>query len=523
ILVDDMGYSDVGCYGGEIQTPNINRLADNGLRFSHFYNCGKSCPTRASLLTGLYQHQAGVGRMTFDDNLPGYRGNMSHNAVTIAEVLKTSGYQTGMIGKWHVAETPLRDDQRQWLAHQVKHDEFTHLDNYPVNRGFDRFFGTIYGVIDYFDPFSLVNGTTPVDSVPDGFYDTIALTDSAVAYINHFENNDDQPFFMYLAYHAPHWPLHALPEDIQKYENTYKVGWEKIRNARYERMKNSGIFGDAQDFLTPRHFSDSWDDDSTQEWDARAMAVHAAMIDRVDTEIGRLLQTLEQNGELDNTLILFLSDNGCSSENCQMYSEGENDRPAELRNGEPMIYPRKKEVLPGPQNTYASVGPRWANVANTPFRFWKGKSYEGGICTPLIAHWPAGIKQPKGSITAQAGHVMDIMATCIDVAGAEYPKEYNGNKIIPMEGLSLVPVMTKGSREGHAELGFEHFGEKALYSNDGWKIIQAGKHGEWELYNLNDDRTEMHNLANERPEKIDELKVRYKEWAERTMVVPSPD
>ena len=335
ILADDMGYSDMGCYGGEIETPNLDRLAQNGLRFSHFYNAGRSCPTRASLLTGLYPHQAGIGRMTFDDNLPGYRGTMTHNGVTIAEVLQDAGYQTGMVGKWHVAETPLRQDQRQWLAHQVQHDEFAPIDNYPTRRGFQDFYGTIYGVVDYFDPFSLVNGETPVTDVPEGYYSTVALADSAAAYIDRYTKSE-KPFFLYLSFHSPHWPLHALPEDIAKYENTYKAGWEAIRNARYERIKQRNIFSDT---------------------------------------------------------------NGCSNESPQFFSAGENDRPAELRNGDPVIYPKHKEALPGTQNVWSGIGAKWANVANTPFRFWKALMYEGGICTPAIACWPAGMKVKKGAVT----------------------------------------------------------------------------------------------------------------------------
>ena len=525
ILADDMGYSDLGCYGGEIRTPNLDNLAQNGLRFTRFYNNGKSCPTRASLLTGLYPHQAGVGRMTFDQHLPGYRGNMTHNAVTIAEVLQTSGYQTGMIGKWHVAETPLRKDQRQWLAHQVEYEDYTHRDNYPTQRGFQYFYGTIYGVVNYFDPFSLVYGEKPVRSVPDNYYSTIALADSAVACVNRFAQSND-PFFIYLAFHAPHWPLHALPEDIKKYEDVYTAGWETIRNRRYERMKNLGIFGDPSDttqFLSPRQFKDLWEDNPTQEWDARAMAVHAAMVDRVDQEIGKLMRALEQSGKADNTLVLFLVDNGCSSENAQRYSAGENDRPAELRNGEPIIYPKNKEVLPGPQNVLASIGPVWANVANTPFRYWKGMTYEGGICTPAIAYWQKGIKTEKGSITAEPCHVMDIIATCIDIAGVKYPKTYNGNEIIPLEGISFLPVLQTGKRDKrHDIIAFEHFNEKALITGDGWKIIQRPKSNVWELYNINTDRTELRNLNEQYPEKLQGMIAKYTEWANRCQVVPAP-
>ncbi|MCD7976034.1 MAG: arylsulfatase [Tannerellaceae bacterium] len=521
ILADDLGYSDLGCYGGEIQTPNLDRLAENGVRFSHFYNASRSCPTRASLLTGLYPHQAGIGRMTFDDQQPGYRGTMSHHAVTIAEVLQQTGYRTGMIGKWHVAETPLRPDQRQWLAHQLQYDEFAPKDNYPVYRGFQDFYGTIYGVVNYFDPFSLVNGEEPVRSVPENYYSTIALTDSAVAYVNRYSQSD-QPFFMYLSYHAPHWPLHALPEDIKKYEDTYQVGWDAIREKRYERMRQTPLVKQEGNYFSPRHFTDRWEDNPTREWDARAMAVHAAMVDRMDQEIGKLLVALEQTGELDNTLILFLSDNGCSNEDCQNYPEGENDRPAEMRNGEKIIYPREKEVLPGPQNTYASIGPRWANVANTPFRFWKAKSYEGGICTPMIAHWPKGIALEKGSVTHEMGHVMDIMATCMELSGAVYPAEYNQKEIIPLEGKSLVPVFRTGKREGHRELCFEHFDQSALIDASGWKIVKPGKEAEWELYNLKEDRSELINLAMQYPERVKELAARYEAWEKRAMVEPRP-
>lgn len=521
ILADDMGFSDLGCYGGEIHTPNLDKLAAEGLRFTHFYNTSRSCPTRASLLTGLYQHQAGIGRMTFDEHQPGYRGTMTRNGVTIAEALKENGYQTAWVGKWHIAETPLRPDQRQWLAHQVQYDEFTPKENYPINRGFQDCYGTIYGVVDYFDPFSLISGDKPVNSVPEDYYSTIALADTAVAYVNKYAETD-KPFFMYLAFHSPHWPLHALPEDIEKYKDTYKDGWQAIRESRYQRMKEMKLFGDADNYLSPRQFNDSWEENPTKEWDARAMAVHAAMVDRMDQEIGRVVETLRKNGQLDNTLILFMSDNGCSNEDCQNYSEGENDRPAETRDGRKIVYPRQKEVMPGPETSYASVGAKWANAANTPFRFWKAKSYEGGICTPMIAHWPKGIKQPKGSITTQMGHVMDIMATCLDISGTEYPAEYNGHKIIPLAGQSLDPIFKTGMRKGHNELCFEHFNEKALIDASGWKIVWPNNKKSWELYNLNEDRSEIHNLADQYPDKVKDMVARYEEWEKEYMVVPRP-
>lgn len=523
ILADDLGYSDIGCYGGEVKTPNLDRLAENGVRFTHFYNTSRSCPTRASLLTGLYPHQAGVGRMTFDDNKPGYRGTMTHNGVTIAEVLKENNYNTAWVGKWHVAETPLRPDQRQWLAHQVKHDEFAPKENYPINRGFQDCYGTIYGVVDYFDPFSLIHGEDPVESVPDDYYSTIALSDTAVAYVNKYAKSE-KPFFMYLAYHSPHWPLHALPEDIKKYENRYKCGWQKIREERYARQKAMKLFGDCDNFLSDRQFNDSWENNPDKEWDAYAMAVHAAMIDRMDQGIGKVLNALEKNGQLDNTLILFMSDNGCSNEDCQHYSEGENDRPAETRDGRKIIYPREKEILPGPETTYASVGAKWANVANTPFRFWKAKTYEGGICTPMIAHWPNGIKLEKGSINNSYCHVIDIMATCLDLSGAKYPKKYNGFDIQPYMGVSMKPIFEKGKLSNKRDLCFEHFNEKALIDCDGWKIVQTAnsKNNKWELYNLNIDRSEKTNLADKYPERVNNMIIRYIKWEEECKVIPRP-
>lgn len=522
ILADDLGYSDIGCYGGEVKTPNLDRLAENGVRFTHFYNTSRSCPTRASLLTGLYPHQAGVGRMTFDDHKPGYRGTMTHNGVTIAEVLKENNYNTAWVGKWHVAETPLRPDQRQWLAHQVKHDEFAPKENYPINRGFQDCYGTIYGVVDYFDPFSLIHGEDPVESVPDNYYSTIALSDTAVAYVNKYAKSD-KPFFMYLAYHSPHWPLHALPEDIKKYENRYRCGWQKIREERYNRQKKMKLFGDCDNFLSERQFNDSWENNPDKEWDAYAMAVHAAMIDRMDQGIGKVIDALEKNGQLDNTLILFMSDNGCSNEDCQNYPEGENDRPAETRDGRKIVYPRNKEVLPGPETSYASVGAKWANVANTPFRFWKAKTYEGGICTPMIAHWPKGIKLPKGSINTSYCHVIDIMATCLELSGSEYPSKYNGYDIQPYMGLSMKSIFDTGKLSTKRDLYFEHFNEKALIDSEGWKIVQPAKNnGDWELYNLNSDRSEMHNLADKYPDRVKEMLSRYDKWEKQCKVVPRP-
>lgn len=523
IMADDMGFSDLGCYGGEINTPNLDYLAENGLRFSQFYNTSRCCPTRASLLTGLYNHQAGIGDMTTDQHREGYRGHLLENTVTLAEVLRDAGYQTGMSGKWHVSNTIVQDnpeEQMAWLNHQAYHPEFAPLAQYPVNRGFEKYFGNIWGVVDYFDPFSLVNGTTPVQTVPEGYYHTDAINDTASAYIRQF-SKAEQPFFLYVAQTAPHWPLQALPEDIEQYKDTYKVGWEAIRNARYQNLVKKGIIEAEKYPLPPRWKNNrTWEDNPHKEWDARAMAVHAAMIDRMDQGIGRIIEALKATGELENTLILFLSDNGASPENCMRYGPGF-DRPGKTRKGEEIVYPVNKAVMPGPQTTFASIGQEWANVANTPFRYWKMESYEGGAHTPLIAFWPKGITVPQGSVTDQMGHVMDFMATFIDLANTEYPTEFNGHKITPLQGKSLVPVLKGEEREGHAALFNEHAqGRSVRYGK--WKLVTLDANSPWKLYDMELDRTETTDLAAENPEIVEKLNQMWQDWALKNHVLPKP-
>jgi len=520
IMADDLGYSDIGCYGGEIHTPNIDSLAANGIRFTKFYNTSRCCPTRASLLTGVYNHDAGIGEMTEDRHLPGYRGHITENVVTVAEVLKAAGYSTGMSGKWHVSNTvvqPTPQQQLQWLNHHEQHPAFSPLEQYPTSRGFEKYFGNIWGVVDYFDPFSLVSGTTPVKTVPKDYYHTDAINDSAAAYIKQFSKGN-KPFFLYVAETAPHWPLMALPKDIEKYKDTYKVGWEAIRKARYKKMIKLGVIDSANAPLAPRWKNElTWEDNPDKEWDARAMAVHAAMVDRMDQGIGRIIKALKETGQLDNTLILFLSDNGASAENAAAYGPGF-DRPSETRDGKKITYATKKEVMPGPETTYSSIGQRWANVANTPYRYWKEESYEGGIHTPLIAFWPKGVRVKKGSMTDQTGHVMDFMATFVDLAQAKYPTEYSEHKIIPMQGISLVPVLNGEQRNGHQALFNEHYGAKYVRS-EGWKLVARNKE-EWHLYRIDDDETEINDLAGKYPDKVRQLDNMWQDWAMNNNVLP---
>lgn len=525
ILADDMGFSDPGCFGGEIHTPNIDWLAQNGVRFTNFYNTSRCCPTRASLLTGLYNQQAGIGEMTTDKHEPGYRGHLTENTVTVAEVLKTSGYNTAMAGKWHVSNTPVqptKQEQLDWLNHQAYHPTFSPLNQYPVNKGFEKFYGTIWGVVDYFDPFSLVYGTKPVKDVPDNYYHTDAINDSAAAFIRQF-SKEDKPFFVYVAENAPHWPLMAKPEDIAKYEDTYKVGWEAIREARYKRMVKMGLIDSTLAPLSPRwHPKLKWKDNPDSAWDARAMAVHAAMVDCMDQGIGRILKALKETGEINNTLILFLSDNGASSEICANYGPGF-DRPGETRDGRKIVYDTQKQAVPGLETTYSSIGPRWANVANTPYRYWKAQSYEGGIHMPMIAFWPDGIKLKEGSFNDHVGHVMDFMATFVELAHAKYPTEYNGHSITPTEGISLVPVFKGKKGPSHEALFNEHFGS-GYVRYDGWKLVKRHnkKDTGWHLYHINEDETELNDLSEKYPEKMQMMDSLWHQWANRVHVFPKP-
>ncbi len=520
ILADDLGFSDLGCYGSEINTPNLDYLAKNGKRFSRFYNTSRCCPTRAALLTGLYNQQAGIGEMTEDRGLPGYRGHLTENTVTIAEVLKDAGYRTGMVGKWHVSNTVVQktpEAQMAWLNHQTEYPFFSPVSQYPTNRGFEKYYGNIWGVVDFFDPFSLVNGTTPVKSVPKNYYHTNALSDSAAAYIKQFSQTG-KPFFLYVAETAPHWPLHALPQDIEKYKNTYTAGWDAIREKRYQNLVRMGLIDPAKSPLSPRIDNNlTWENNPTQEWDARAMAVHAAMIDRMDQGIGKIIATLKATGELDNTLILFLSDNGASPEDAARYGPGF-DRSSQTRTGEKITYPTGKKVMPGPQNTFASIGYRWANVANTPFRYAKEQSYEGGIRTPLIAFWPQGIKTGKGAIVTQEGHAMDIMATCLQVAKTDYPTVYKGHQITPQQGLSLVPALEGKPGKEHDALFNEHFGARYV-RHQGWKLV-ARNNEKWHLYKIEEDETELNDLADKYPDKVKELENKWQTWALSNKVLP---
>jgi arylsulfatase A-like enzyme len=517
IMADDMGYSDIGCYGGEIRTPNLDGLAAGGVRFTQFYNTARCCPTRASLMTGLYQHQAGVGHMMDDKGYESYRGDLNNRCVTIAEVMKLAGYSTYMAGKWHVT--------RYRGPEGPKH-------SWPRQRGFDRFFGTIHGAGSFYDPCSLTRDNTQIPP-GDDFYYTNSISDNAVKYIR--EHNADNPFFMYVAYTATHWPMHALPEDIARYKGRYDDGWDALRAERHKRMIEMGIV-DEKWRLTPRDKAvPPWTEAKDKAWFARRMEVYAAMLDCMDQGIGRIISELKRSGRFENTLIFFLADNGGCAEEYGSRGKAKPDpsepvvlkpmdkdelqpdmQPKVTRDGRPVRTGRG--VMPGPADTYIAYGRPWANASNTPFRLYKHWVHEGGISTPLIAHWPTRIKT-RNELRRQPGHLIDIMATCVDVAGAKYPSEYKGNRITPAEGRSLVPAFDNKPIQREA-IYWEHEGNRAVRKGK-WKLVS--KHPDkWELYDIEADRTELTNLAEKHPEKVEQLKALYESWATRCGVQPWP-
>lgn len=487
IMADDMGYSDLGCYGSNIATPNLDRLAAGGLRFTQFYNTSRCCPTRASLLTGLYSHQAGIGHMGDDLGVPSYRGYLTDRCVTIAEVLRPAGYRTLMSGKWHVGI-----ERNHW----------------PLDRGFEHYYGMLSGAANYFD---ITKGKSPktkrpmaIDNElivpePGTFYMTDAITNHAVRMIDSY-GRQDKPFFLYVAYTAPHWPLHAWPEDIAKYRGKFMKGWDVLRQKRYQRMIEMGLI-DPSWPLTPHDpQAPAWDDVENKDLMDLKCAVYAAQIDRMDQGIGRIIDQIRNIGAEENTLVMFLSDNGACHESG------------------PFGFDLRKNGVPcGEVDSYMSYGFCWANASNTPFRKYKHWVHEGGISTPLIAYWPAVIRQ-GGKLTSEVGHVIDLLATCADVAGASYPKTYNGKPIIPLEGKSLAPIFREGKRQGHDVLYWEHCGNRAVRQSK-WKLVSAIETNEWELYDLNADRTELNNLALQYPEKVKELSSLYEAWANKCGVL----
>ncbi len=507
IMVDDMGYSDLGCYGGEIETPHLDSLARNGLRFTQFYNSARCCPTRATLVTGLHPHQAGIGHMTREEDPgaadvpPAYAGNINDSCVTLAQVAKSAGYATFMAGKWHLAGT----DRADW----------------PLQRGFDRYYGCIAGATHFFHPFDkriMFDGNTP-DPEPKSttdrpFYTTDAFADHAIRFLDEHRAGDhkDQPFLLYLAFTAPHWPHHAHDQELAKYRGKYDLGWDELRRRRFARQQASG--------LIPTHWKLSPRDPEVPAWDSLKpkqqaecslrMAAYAAMIDRVDQKVGELLESLRRHGALDDTLVMFLSDNGACAE------------VSLLGAGDPV-----RDRAPRTPLTTPSYGKAWANASATPYRLYKHFAHEGGSNTPFIAHWPARIK-PGRDWFRQPAQLIDIMATVVDLTGATYPKSFNGHEITPIDGVPLTPAFDGRPLDRKGPIFIEH--ENNAFARDGrWKLVGRNvapprglQPGRWQLYDMHADGTELDNLAAKMPDKVARLSAAWQQWAERAHVYPKP-
>jgi arylsulfatase len=497
ILVDDMGYSDIGCYGGEIPTPNIDALAGQGLRMTQFYNAARCCPSRASLLTGLYPHQAGMGHQNQDRGHPAYRGHITNNATTIAEALGANGYRAYHVGKWHVGS------RREY---------------WPDKKGFDQYFSLIEGAMNYYNQWPWVKGQDSLEltynGMPyhtrSGFYATATFSDSAAAFIR--RHDGAKPFFMYLAYNAPHWPLHAPQQEVDRYRGTYLAGWDSIRSTRFRRLKELGLLKPEAVLSERFHSIPDWDvldPTAKQDWDLK-MALYAAVMDNLDRGIGTVIGALESKGQLNNTLIIFLSDNGGCHEDPVPPEAPWVVHPTDGRPGSPRSFP-----------AYAIP---WANVSNTPFSYFKSFVHEGGIATPFIVRYPPMI--PAGAVNNNtAGHIMDILPTLLDFTGIVYPSEIADRQITLASGISLLPSWRGEPQNRNTPVFWEHQFNRAV-RHDNWKLVSAykilekpGIYNKWELYNLAEDPTEQTDLVGTYPDKADSLKAMYNAWAAETQVL----
>ena len=451
ILCDDLGFSDLGCYGSEIPTPNLDRLAANGLRFSQFYNAAKCESTRSTLLSGMYHNETNTAKLA--------------HCRTIAETMQSAGYHTMMSGKWH-------------------------MNSQPTERGFERYFGHLSGATNYFigDKTFYLDGKSY--EIPEKFYTTEVVTDHAIKFIG--ERPVDKPFFFYLAYNAPHYPLQAPEADVRKYLGTYKHGWDAVRKARYAKQQTLGLFAKSCE-LSPRPSEvQAWDSlsDADKAWEDIRMATFAAMVDIMDRNIGRLVAYLKEQGQLDNTLIMFLSDNG----------------------GCPFERTTGKELMPWDPRSHWTYDEGWAHAANTPFRWYKQNQHEGGISTPMIAHWPKGITAKLGSVTQQTAHIVDIYATAMDLAGTFRPDTFDGEKLKPLRGLSLKPIFKGETRKPHEALYFDFANKNHALRMGPWKLV-AVNGGAWELYDMETDRSELNDLAKQMPDRVNEMTMKWNAWA----------
>jgi arylsulfatase A-like enzyme len=502
VLADDLGYSDLGCYGGEIRTPNLDELGRGGVRLSRFYNTARCSPSRASLLTGLHPHQTGIGVLTNDDSPDGYPGSLGEGCVTAAEVLREAGYSTCLTGKWHLSS-------QIWQPNG----------SWPTRRGFDRFFGTMTGCGSYYRPGTLTRGESDAGAESDapGFFYTDAISAEAEAFV-HRQNG---PFFLYVAYTAPHWPLHAPDADIASYTGVFDAGWDELRTRRMAALVKEGILPANTELSARDPTQPPWRDVTAKRWQARRMQVYAAMVERMDRGVGRIVTALRDTGQLDNTLFVFLSDNGASPETLPQTTEAKlrartDIMPTATRDGRPVRIGNTPDIDPGPEDTYASYGRAWANLSNTPFRYYKRWVHEGGIAAPFIVCWPAG-RLADGSVVDVAYQLVDVLPTILEATGAGYPDRYRGRDLPTLEGRSILPAL-RGQQVHAATLYWEHTGNAALRSGP-WKLVREYG-GDWELYDIERDATELHDLAPSRRDVVERLAHRWRQWANRVGVKP---
>lgn len=516
ILADDMGFSDIGCFGSEIATPHLDRLAARGMRLTEYYNNPRCCPSRASIMTGLYAQQAGMGMMVADHNrypFPGYAGILSSKTITIPEALKSAGYNTAMVGKWHLAPET-EEGKAQW----------------PLQRGFDKFWGMISGASVYFESPHLMEGNTPIPPPPKDAYLTDLWAEHAAGYVAELAA-EKKPFFLYTAFNAPHWPIQAPEEAIEKYATRYREGWDKLREERHAKQIREGIV-DPKWPLSPRDPRvPAWEQADNKEWEIRRMAVYAAMIDRLDQGIGRIVEAVEKAGIFENTLFVFMSDNGGNAEEI---ARGTRTMPVSNSPEGPLHFfnasgdipcesgmacaGNDPKVMPGGMNTFQSIGIPWGNCANTPFRLYKHYAQEGGVSSPFIACWPRVIR-PKDKPTVAVGHETDLMPTFLEAAGVTYPARVTAGPIPALAGQSLMPLF-QGKPRTRRPIFWEHEGNKAV--RDGkWKLVSRFP-DQWELYDMEADRTELHDLASAQPVRAKAMAAMWDDWAQRIGVQPWP-
>ncbi len=512
VLADDMGFSDIGCFGSEIATPALDRLSSRGLRFSQMYNCARCCPSRATLLTGLYPHQAGIGGMVGNGGSPAYQGYLRSDAVTIAELLQAGGYRTILSGKWHVGGEYSIPDPQQW-----RRDAGTEGHPLPTQRGFERYYGMLCGAGSYYNPPTLMHDDRFVPPDEEEYYFTDAVTDHAIREVDRAVG-EEKPFFLYLAYTAPHWPLHAFPADIERYRRRYGCGWDEIRHRRHYRLREEGILEDRWP-LSPRDpDATAWQDAPDHEWEDLRMATYAAQIDRMDQNIGRLVERLEHHQVFDNTLIVFLSDNGGCAE--FLREDGETGRWPEFysvaaTDGRPVAVGNSRRRTPGGMHTFMSYDLPWANASNSPFRLYKSWAHEGGIATPMIVSWPERLR--RTGICHQPAHLIDFMPTFLEAAGIEYPQCFGGREIQPCEGTSLMPLLTgEGDYPPERMFCWEHYTNRAIRLGN-WKLVSDRRNDDraWELYEIEHDRVELNNLIDRHADVAERLATLYEEWRQR--------